>query len=211
MVTVPNTLRASPSCERNREPIGHVLKQWFSKATTLLEVGSGTGQHAAYLVDEFDHLRWQTTDLMPDTATIMGWAATAKRADDILPPVVLDASDAGHWQTLPVFDAILTVNTLHIMPWPQGVSMFRLAGLCSKAGTRFAIYGPFHRGGKPTGEGNAAFDHQLRAEGRGMGIRDLEAVRSTAARWGWLELAHYQMPANNQMLILERGPAEIVE
>ncbi len=196
-------LRSSPSCERNQEALGAVLEMWLTPGT-LLEVGSGTGQHAAYLIDRLDGVQWQPSDRVPDHGSINGWAATAVSSDRIRPALVLDARSSSQWRQLPDFDALLTVNTLHIMDWDAVSALFSNAAMQARDETRFLVYGPFHVGGKPTSEGNAVFDVQLRAEESGMGIRDIGEVRALACRTGWVELAHYHMPANNQMLVFER-------
>ena len=140
-----------------------MLETWLTPGT-LLEVGSGTGQHAAYLIDRLDGVLWQPSDRIPDHGSIKGWAATAEAVTDLFSSAAKLARDA----------------------------------------TRFLVYGPFHVDGKPTSEGNAVFDVQLRAEATGMGIRDLGEVRALACRTGWVEVAHYHMPANNQLLVFAR-------
>ncbi len=199
----PSALRSSPSCERNREALGAVLEIWLTPGT-LLEVGSGTGQHAAYLIDRLDGVQWQPSDRTPDHGSINGWAATAESSARIHPALALDATSYDQWCQLPDFDALLTVNTLHIMDWDAVIALFSNAARQARDGTLFLMYGPFHVGGKPTSEGNAVFDVQLRAEETGMGIRDIGEVRALACSSGWVEIAHYHMPANNQMLVLER-------
>ncbi|MEM6819357.1 MAG: DUF938 domain-containing protein [Pseudomonadota bacterium] len=198
-----SALRSSPSCERNREALGRVLEAWLTPGT-LLEVGSGTGQHAAYLIDRLDGVLWQPSDRIPDHGSINGWAATAEAADRVLPALALDARSSEQWREMPDFDALLTVNTLHIMDWGAVTDLFSNAAKLARDATRFFVYGPFHVDGKPTSEGNAVFDVQLRAEATGMGIRDLGEVRALACRTGWVEVAHYHMPANNQMLVFAR-------
>lgn len=197
-------LRCSPACERNAEAIGNVLKDWLSDRRKLLEIGSGTGQHAAYLIDELPGLQWQPTDLAVDKDTIDAWSSRAQSTDRILAPQNLDVTQRSHWQTLGEFDCVFTANTLHIMSWSAVTSFFANVGHVLSDKARLAIYGPFHDAGKATSESNERFDADLRAAGIGMGIRDRQAVQALAASAGFLQLAHYQMPANNQMLVWQK-------
>ena len=199
-------LRSSPSCERNQEPIAHVLRDWFAGGVRVLEVGSGTGQHAAYLTAHLDGCVWQPTDVQPDHVTISGWRALAATPERILDAQPLDVLQPAHWTPFAgAFDAAFTANTLHIMPWEAVVALWSGLAETMLEEARFAVYGPFHRDGKPTSDSNARFDEELRSAGTGMGIRDLGEIRALAARHGWLERAHYQMPANNQMLLFQLG------
>ncbi|MEL7024792.1 MAG: DUF938 domain-containing protein [Pseudomonadota bacterium] len=211
MVSNPDhpPLRSSPACERNQTAIGSVLREWVDDAGVLLEVGSGTGQHAAYLIDSFSSLIWQPSDRVPDVTSIMGWAQTSGDRNRIRAPVTLDAADARDWSRAVPFDSLLTINTLHIMSWSHVCELFRQAARFSKPQSRFLVYGPFHENGEPTSEGNAVFDQQLRAEGSGMGIRDIGEVRAVAAANDWLEQVHYHMPANNRMLVFLRASPEV--
>lgn len=198
-------LRGSPACERNADAIGEVLADWLDSGDRLLEIGSGTGQHAAYLIDRLSGVIWQPSDRQVDDETIGAWSATAVSRERILAPLRLDVTNAQDWQRLGAFDAVFSANTLHIMPWPSVVACFAGLGEVCPPATKVMIYGPFHRQGKPTSDSNARFDAELRAAGTGMGIRSLEAVQSLAAANGLLQLAHYQMPANNQLLVWRRG------
>ncbi|MEL6869708.1 MAG: DUF938 domain-containing protein [Pseudomonadota bacterium] len=199
-------LRGSPSCERNVEPVGRVLTDWSCGRRSLLEVGSGTGQHAAGLIGRMPGLVWQPTDVQPDSVTIGGWAHASGAPDRINEPLALDVTDDTQWQTLPAFDVCFTANTLHIMPIEAGVQLFAQAARYAMPDAVLLIYGPFHCDGEATSEGNARFDAALRAEAQHMGIRDIEWARASAARNDWLECAHYHMPANNQMLVFRLSP-----
>ena len=191
----------SPACERNAGPIVAVLADWLPAGTRLLEIGCGTGQHAAYMIDHLPGVSWQPSDRGVDRDSVAYWRATASAAARIAPPVPLDVCDAAQWSALAPSDALFTANTLHIMPWSACVALFENAPAhITEAGLLF-VYGPFHDDGQPSSDSNAQFDRDLRARGQGMGIRDLRDVRALAARCGWLECAHYRMPANNQLLI----------
>ncbi|MEO0574386.1 MAG: DUF938 domain-containing protein [Pseudomonadota bacterium] len=204
---VPTVLRSSPSCERNGVAVASVLADWLGGREQLLEVGSGTGQHAARCIGEHPALRWYVSDHQPDAETIRGWAARSTAADRIIGPAQLDVNEAPQWKAVAGFDVCFTANTLHIMPWSAGQAMFMNAARYAADDCLLVIYGPFHVHGEATSEGNARFDAALRADAAHMGIRDIEAVRAEAANHGWLEQAHYHMPANNQMLLfaLNRG------
>ena len=200
--------RSSPAAARNAAPIGRVVADWFSgQQGTLLEVGCGTGEHAAALSAHTPGLCWLPTDLEPDVATILAWRDRATHPGRVAAPAALDVRDAARWRAFDAVDAVLSINTLHIMAWEAVCALFRNAATVCREDARLAVYGPMHVGGSPTGPGNEAFDRSLRAQGAGMGIRDIEAVRGVAGACGWIELAHYRMPADNQMLVWRRAAA----
>ena len=192
--------RSSPAAERNAAPIGQVLADWLgARHGTLLEVGCGTGQHAAALSGRLPALHWLPTDVDPDVETILAWRDRAPDPVRIAAPAALDAGDASRWREFAGVDAVLTVNTLHIMPWTRVVGLFRNAAL--------ACHPEAHVDGAPTGAGNARFDASLRAADPDSGIRHLEAVLGLAAANDWIELARYRMPADNRMIVWRHGPA----
>ncbi|MEM8548686.1 MAG: DUF938 domain-containing protein [Pseudomonadota bacterium] len=200
--------RCSPSAERNLSVIRHLAVEWFGEVECLIEVGSGTGQHAAGIIDALPTTRWQPTDRQPDAGLIKAWAADAKSPERVLAARCLDAANRCDWDELPPFEGVLTVNTLHIMSWPECQAFFTHAGSVASAGCLLMVYGPFHVAGTATSDGNASFDAHLRADGLGSGIRHLESVRALASSAGWLERAHYHVPANNQVLVWEREIGE---
>ena len=189
----------SDSCERNRAPILEVLKHAFSQRKAVLEIGSGTGQHAAYFAPELPHLVWQPTDVAEHLAGIGEWT---QGITNVRAPLEFDVDQA--WPNVQA-DAAYTANTCHIMSWAQVAKMFEGVGrLLPKSGV-FAVYGPFNYGGKHTSESNARFDAMLRARDPLSGIRDFEAVRSLAEQHG-LELDQdHAMPANNRLLVFRKG------
>lgn len=195
----------SPACERNADPIGAVLADWLRPGTRLLEVGCGTGQHAAYIIDRLPGVHWQPSDRSVDCESVAHWRATAGDGSRIAAPVALDVCEAAQWSALDASDAVFSANTLHIMTWSACVALFERAAAHVDVGGLLCVYGPFHDGETPDSESNARFDADLRARGQGMGIRDLARVRALAARCNWLECAHYRMPANNRMLIWRRA------
>jgi SAM-dependent methyltransferase len=189
----------SAACERNRDPILDVLRTTLAAARSVLEIGSGTGQHAAYFGAALPHLTWQTSDLPQNHPSIRAWIADTP---NVLPPAALDTG-AGPWPQQ-FFDAVFSANTCHIMAWEEVVAMFAgIAGVLQPDGV-VCIYGPFNYGGRFTSESNAAFDASLRSQAAHMGIRDFEAMNALAGRHGLNLAADHPMPANNRLLVWKR-------
>jgi SAM-dependent methyltransferase len=186
----------SEACERNQHPILGVLWEAFSDRTVVLEIGSGTGQHAAHFARHLRHLTWQPSDLaenIPGIRLRLALAALPNLRD----PIVLDIDDAA-W---PGADALFTANTLHIVSWPRVERLFEGAGTLLPAGGVLAVYGPFNYGGVHTSESNARFDAMLRARDPRSGIRDFEQVNELAERQGFALREDRQLPANNRALV----------
>src|SRR3569832_2990158 len=160
----------SPASERNGPPILAVLKDAFADCRRVLEIGSGTGQHAVYFGARLPHLVWQTSDLPDNHPSILAWQSEAA-LPNVLPPLALDVRQPWmQWPQAP-FDAVFSANTLHIMPWPAVESMFAGIGHMLQDGGMLCIYGPFNVGGAYTSDSNARFDAALRAQSAQMGIR----------------------------------------
>ena len=192
----------SQACENNREPICSQLRRIFRDSRRVLEVGSGTGQHAVYFAANMPWLEWQTSDLADNHRGIEAWLADAALAN-VLPPLELDV-DQLEWPCRQQYDAVFTANTLHIMPWASVESLFRGVDIWLEPGGRLCIYGPFNYGGRYTSDSNARFDQWLRDGARWQGIRDFEAVSALAGRYG-LDLSEdIAMPANNRLLYWQR-------
>ena len=191
----------APACERNRDPILEVLRAHFSDRTRVLEVGSGTGQHAVHFAAALPFLVWQASDVAGNLPGIRAWLDEAKLANTPA-PLVLDVA-GGEWPATP-FDAVFSANTLHIMSWPEVERLF--AAICKEAPAEFvtAIYGPFNYGGRFTSDSNAAFDASLKERGAHMGIRDFEAVNKLAEAANLKLIADVAMPANNRTLVWRR-------
>lgn len=188
----------APSTERNREPILAALREPFADRRRVLEIGSGTGQHAVYFAAQLEHLSWQCSDLADQLPGMRAWLDDAGLANTP-PPLVLDVA-RGPWPSQR-FDAVFSANTLHIMGWPAVQALFAgLPGVLSDDAL-VAIYGPFNRNGRFTSAGNAAFDAQLRAQDPAMGLRDAEAVDALALQAGLHLHADLPMPANNALRI----------
>jgi SAM-dependent methyltransferase len=191
----------SEACERNKDPILDVLREAFGDRTKVLEIGSGTGQHAAHFARHLPHLTWQPSDLAENLPGIRQWT-NATALPNLLDPIFLDI-DTAQWPDVGA-DAVFTANTLHIVSWPRVERLFERAGPVLPAGGVLAIYGPFNYGGVHTSESNARFDAMLRARDPGSGIRDFEKVNELAARQGLVLLDDRAMPANNRVLVWKR-------
>lgn len=192
----------SPSCERNREPILEVLREHFADRRHVLEVGSGTGQHAVHFAAALPHLIWQSSDRAENLPGIRAWldeAALANTPD----PLVLDV--AGRWPTGP-FDAIFSANTLHIMAWPEVRHFFAQLPAVTSDDAVLIIYGPFNYQGRYGSDSNAAFDQWLTDRGTHMGIRDAEAVDGLAMTAGFSLIDDRAMPADNRCRVWHRAP-----
>jgi SAM-dependent methyltransferase len=194
----------SEACERNRQPILAVLSELLASARDVLEIGSGTGQHAAYFAQHLPHLTWHASDRVEHHAGINAWVAESA-LPNLRAPVELDVRDA-QWP-VSVVDAVFSANTLHIMDWNAVQAMFQGIARVLRPGGVLAIYGPFNYGGRFTSGSNAAFDALLRARGVGSALRDVEAVHELALDIGLTLLRDVAMPANNRMLVWRHANA----
>ena len=188
----------SEACEENKFPILDVLRKEFASAQTILEIGSGTGQHAVFFAEQLPHLIWQPSDVIDSHASIIVWINDSG-LDNVLPPLELDV-EKDHWPSQK-YDGLFSANTTHIMSWPQIVEMFdHISSLLVSAGN-FCLYGPFNYQGKFTSASNEHFDQWLKARDPQSGIRDFEALNELAENNG-LTLQHdYEMPVNNRLLV----------
>lgn len=190
----------SQACENNKAPILAVLQQAFANCRQVLEVGSGTGQHAVHFAMHLTQLIWQASDqrhYLPDLTERLRRAALA----NLPPPLALDVCHDGAPSTL--YDGLFTANTLHIMPWPVVELLFsRLNEFTAPAAT-LCIYGPFNYNGQFTSYSNQAFDASLKSRDAAMGIRDIEKVLLLAQRQGFVLQQDISMPANNRLLWLK--------
>ncbi|MBW2279540.1 MAG: DUF938 domain-containing protein [Deltaproteobacteria bacterium] len=192
----------APAARRNREPILEVLRSRLPEPPetgTVLEIASGTGQHAAFFAEHLPHLRWQPSEREVDNLlSIAEWVRDAD-LDNVETARRLDVTN-GDWD-VGTYDAIFNANMIHISPWETGMALLRGASLHLRPGGQLFLYGPFRVGGEHTAPSNEAFDTDLRRRDARWGVRDLEAVRDAAAVHG-LELEQaVAMPANNQVLV----------
>lgn len=191
--------RDAPATGRNSAPIATVLREELPPRGLILEVASGTGQHAVFFARTFPHLDWQPSDLDRSAlASIDAYAAEA-RLDNLRPAIAFDAS-ATRWP-LAKADAVLCINMVHISPWEATVGLFGHAAEILEPASPVILYGPYLEGKVKTAPSNLAFDQSLRARDPSWGLRRVEAVDELALRAGFERTARYAMPANNLMLI----------
>jgi len=195
-------LRSAPAALRNREPIADVLADWLPPAGLMLEIASGTGEHAAYFAERFPELQWQPSDVHADAlGSIAAWRQETGRAN-LLRPVVLDAA-SGDW---PVdrADAVLSINMVHISPWSSALGLIAGAERLLASGAPLIVYGPWLRDDVPTAESNLAFDADLKRRDARWGLRRVEDFAAAASEA--FTLAEIRpMPANNLMLLVRRN------
>jgi len=183
----------SEASERNRGPILAILKRVFRDRKHVLEIGSGTGQHAAYFAPELPHLVWQASDVAENLPGIREWASHPS-------PIELDVDK--DWPKLEA-DAVFSANTCHIMSWLQVERMFEKIGKIESLKT-LCLYGPFNYRGKHTSESNARFDAMLRARDPASGLRDFESINALAEAAGLTLQEDNAMPANNRLLVFNQ-------
>ena len=193
--------RFSDPFERNRDPILGILRRVFADRRAVLEIGSGTGQHAAYFAPALPHLLWQPSDVAENLPSIRAWREEAPMPRP-LEPIELDVD-----RPFPAVnaDGVFTANTLHIVSWPQVERMIAAIGQLLPAGGVLAIYGPFNYGGTYTAPSNAEFDAWLRGRDPNSGLRDAEAVIALAKRHALVLEEDNAMPANNHLLVFRKA------
>jgi len=190
----------APACERNREPILAVLRECFADRRDVLEIGSGTGQHAVHFAAAMPWLRWHCSDRAAYLPGIGLWLGDAALANT---PAPIELDVAGPWPARR-FDAIFSANTLHIMGWPEVRCFFAGMDAVLEADGMLAVYGPFNYRGAYTSDSNREFDAWLKARDLRSGIRDFEAVDALARGIGLALLDDIAMPANNRLLVWRR-------
>lgn len=194
----------SQSCENNKAPILAQLKTELTGARRVLEVASGTGQHAVYFAASLPHLHWQTSDLGANHAGIRMWLDDAGLSN-LSAPIELDVCeyDWGEEQ----YDAVFTANSLHIMPLAAALHFVRRVADALLPGGRFIAYGPFNYDGHYTSESNARFDSWLKQQNSHSAIRHFEQLDQQAQAAGLVLLQDYEMPANNRLLVWSKPQA----
>lgn len=187
----------SESCDQNRESILEIIRPVLADKRQVLEIGSGTGQHAVAFAEAMPQLIWHTSDRQENHAGIRMWLA-GSGLENIRLPISLDVLQ-DEWPKMTV-DAVFTANTAHIMHWPAVVAMIRGVASVLEAGGEFLIYGPFNYDGGYTSDSNARFDEWLKARDPMSGIRHFEELNELATRAGMKFTHDHAMPANNRIL-----------
>jgi len=196
-------LTSSPAAERNKAPILAVLTRVLPSVAAVLEIASGTGQHAAHFAAAHSGWRWQPSDADPDALDTI-----ASRTDsfaNVRPPVLLNVLASSWPESLDRFDAVYCANMLHIAEWDTCAALMRGAIRHLVPGGALVLYGPYLVDGEPTAPGNAAFDADLRRRHPGWGLRRLAVVVDEAERAGLSFERRFDMPANNLMLVFRRS------
>ncbi len=192
----------APAALRNSEPILEVIREEFRECNTVLEIGSGTGQHAVFFGNELPWLTWQTSDLSENHPGINAWIDDAN-LKNVRTPVELDVRQAPEIEAK--FDGVFSANTAHIMGIDAVECMFRIVAECLHDGGRFCLYGPFNLAGEFTSDSNRQFDANLKSQDPHMGIRDLETLDGFAETNGLRRTNLYAMPANNMIAVWDKS------
>lgn len=190
----------APACDRNRDPILDVLRTRFADRRDVLEIGSGTGQHAVHFAAAMPWLTWHCSDVTDNLPGIRMWLDEAA-LPNTPPPRALDVD--GSWPET-TFDAVFSANTLHIVGWPQVEAFFAGVGRVLEEHGMLVVYGPFNYEGDYTSDSNRAFDAWLKARDPRSGIRDVETVHALAGGIGLRPVDDVAMPANNRCLVWKR-------
>jgi len=191
----------SQACENNKKPILDVLKRVFYKSCEVVEIGSGTGQHAVYFAKNLPRLTWQPTDQSIYLGGISLWVDEADLCN-VKPPLRLDVREED-WP-IDKIEALFTANTLHIMSWEAVELFYQRLGRYLLPGAKFCSYGPFNINGQYTSESNASFDQWLKQRDPLSGIRDLEALVALGEAEGLSLKDNIMLPANNRLLVWEK-------
>lgn len=196
--------RHAPATVRNSAAIADVLARELPSAGNVLEVASGTGEHAVFFARRFPQLIWQPSDPDGDAlASIGAWADEAGLAN-LLRPLHLDAA-AGQWPVAQA-DALVCINMVHISPWEATEGLFAGATRLLGTGAPLVLYGPYREADIPTAPSNESFDASLKSRNPQWGLRQVESVDRLATRHGFTRSARYAMPANNLTLVYRRPP-----
>ncbi|MBE9125975.1 MULTISPECIES: DUF938 domain-containing protein [unclassified Coleofasciculus] len=215
----PEDLRQhAPATQRNREPILEVLRRVLPASGTVLEVASGTGEHAVFFAPRLSPRKWLPSDSNPQMlASIAAWR-THQPADNLYPPLALNVCtpvwsvekgaspewlNYGDFETSPLV-AIVSINMIHIAPWEACLGLMAGANRILPSGGILYLYGPFKQSGQHTSPSNAAFDESLRASNPDWGVRDLDDVLTVASAQNLTLVEAYQMPANNLSVVFQQ-------
>jgi len=198
------TIPFSAACERNKDVILETIRPVLQHVKSVLEIGSGTGQHAVHFASALPHLVWQTSDQNEHLNGLRAQLETAKIAN-ALPPIELDVTRLPWLHRTKQYDVVFTANSLHIMSWNTVRAFFEGLNNVTTKGSHLIIYGPFKYAGAFTSASNKEFDLSLRSRELGSAIRDFEAVDDLAKTTGFRLVSDTPMPANNQCLVFQRS------
>ena len=188
------------SCDQNKAPILAVLRRLFADTNSVLEIGSGTGQHAVHFAGAMPHLVWQTSDRRESHPGILAWLTEAALPNTREP---IDLDVCGPWPRQQ-FDGVFSANTVHIMSWAEVERCFEGVGQVLSAGGCFALYGPFNYNGQYTSDSNRRFDGWLKQRDPLSGIRDFNDLNLLAEAQGLVFMEDIEMPVNNRILVWRR-------
>ena len=195
--------RSAPAALRNREPIAEVLGEWLPERGLVLEIASGTGEHAAFFADRFPALEWQPSDVHPDALTSIAAWHEVSALPNLRPPLVLDAASAG-WP-IGAADAVLSINMVHISPWASALGLLDGAAAILPSGAPLMLYGPWLKDDIPAAPSNLEFDADLKRRDPSWGLRRVEDFAAAAAPRGFALEALRPMPANNLMMLWRKS------
>ena len=193
----------SAACERNKEPILEVLRSRFAGRNVVLEIGSGTGQHAVHFARALGFLAWYPTEQLGYLADLTE-RVKLEGPENLRLPTLLDVRQAV-WP-LRTVDAMFTANTLHIMSWPEVTALFRGSSSVMVPGGVLCVYGPFRYGGRYTSDSNLEFDRMLQERDPQSGLRDLDAITALGEQYGMRLDADHDLPANNRLVVFIKEP-----
>ena len=195
----------APATQRNREPILEILSKIIPERSNILEIASGTGEHAVFLASRLQSCRWIPSDLNSDALqSIISWK-DARPVDNLESPLLIDVTQSNwHSQVAERVNAIVNINMIHIAPWQACTGLIAGARQILPPGGILYLYGPYKRNGEHTAQSNASFDRSLRDRNSLWGVRDLEAVVATARTQGFKLQQVINMPANNLSVIFSR-------
>ncbi len=191
----------SQACANNQQPILQILVEVLADVGEVLELGSGTGQHARFFAEQLPHLNWQPSDLAENLPGVQQWCEDYN-GTNLAAPQALDVRQRP-W-SLQIGDAIFTANSLHIMAWSAVELLFEWLAEHARSGNLLVIYGPFNYGGEYTSDSNARFDQWLAQQSPDSAIRDFEAVDGLARNAGYRLQDDFAMPANNRILVWQK-------
>ena len=210
MASTSDARRHAPATLRNRGPILDVLSRVLPETGDVLEIASGTGEHAVWFAPRLQPRIWQPSDPDPGMRASIAAHAALAAAPNLRAPLALDVTAPGWPRAVAAalgdqpLRAIVSINMIHIAPWSAAEGLMAGAGQLLPAGGVLFLYGPFRIGGKHTAPSNEAFDRMLRAQDSSWGVRDLDAVAALAATHGFVLRDQVDMPANNLSMVFER-------